>query len=134
MTNAIKNQTHEYGSVNISEDVIEVIASIAATEIPGVAGMNGGFTGGITDMLGMSNLSKGVKVELGQEELVVSAYIIVEYGENIIEISKKVQENIKKSIETMTGLEVVKVVVNVQGIKIKKDKEKDKKEEENILK
>lgn len=134
MTNTIKNQTHEYGSVNISEDVIEVIASIAATEIPGVAGMNGGFTGGITDMLGMSNLSKGVKVELGQEELVVSAYIIVDYGKNIIDISKKVQENIKKSIETMTGLEVVQVIVNVQGINIKKDKKKDKKEENHILK
>lgn len=134
MTNTIKNQTHEYGSVNISEDVIEVIASIAATEIPGVAGMNGGFTGGITDMLGMSNLSKGVKVELGQEELVVSAYIIVDYGKNIIDISKKVQENIKKSIETMTGLEVVQVIVNVQGINIKKDKKKDKKEEDHILK
>lgn len=134
MTNTIDNNSHEYGSVKISEDVIEVIASIAATEIPGVAGMNGGFTGGLTDMLGMTNLSKGVKVELGEGEVLVSTYIIVDYGKDIIDIGKKVQDNVKKSIETMTGLEVVKVIVNVQGINIKKEKGKEEKEEEHMLK
>lgn len=122
MTNDTNNNI---GSVKISEDVVSIIASIAATEIPGVS-MSGGITGGITEILGMTNLSKGVKVELGTEEVIVHAYIVVDYGLNIIEISKKVQENIKKSIETMTGLKVVNVVVNIQGINIiEETKEKD---------
>lgn len=126
MTNNINDNI---GSVKISEDVIAIIAGIAATEIPGVAGMSGGFTGGLTEMLGMTNLSKGVKVELGTEEVIVHTYIVIDYGCNIIDVSKKVQDNVKKSIETMTGLKVVNVIVNVQGVHIKKEKEAEQEEE-----
>lgn len=119
----VNENTKEYGSVKISEDVISVIAGIAATEIPGISGMSSGITGGITDMLGMANPSKGVKVELGTKEVAIDVYIVVDFGENIIEVSKKVQENVKKTIETMTGLEVVEVTVNVQGINVSKEKE-----------
>lgn len=125
MTNDVNNNI---GSVKISEDVISIIASIAATEIPGVS-MSGGITGGITEILGMTNLSKGVKVELGTEEVIVHAYIVVDYGLDIIKVSKKVQENIKKSIETMTGLRVMNVIVNIQGVNIKEKKEENEKEE-----
>lgn len=119
--NIINDNKGEYGSVKISDDVVAIIAGVAATEIPGVAGMSGGITGGITEMLGMKNLSKGVKVELGNEEAAVDIYIIVEYGSNITEIGRKVQENVKSSIETMTDLNVVEVNVYIQGVNIQKD-------------
>lgn len=121
MSENMINEGREYGSVKISDDVVAIIAGVAATEIPGVAGMSGGITGGITEMLGMKNLSKGVKVELGNEETAVEIFIIVEYGSNISEVGQKVQENVKNSIETMTGLNVVEVNVNVQGVNIQKE-------------
>lgn len=121
MSESMMNDGREYGSVKISDDVVAIIAGVAATEIPGVAGMSGGITGGITEMLGMKNLSKGVKVELGSEEVAVDIFIIVEYGSHITEIGKKVQENVKSSIETMTGLNVVEVNVSVQGVNIPKE-------------
>lgn len=115
------NEGAKYGSVKISDEVVSIIAGVAATEIPGVAGMSGGITGGITEILGMKNLSKGVKVELGKEEVAIDTFIIVDYGSNITEIGQKVQKNVKNSIETMTGLNVVEVNVNIQGVNIQKE-------------
>lgn len=115
------NEGVKYGSVKISDEVVSIIAGVAATEIPGVAGMSGGITGGITEILGMKNLSKGVKVELGKEEVAIDTFIIVDYGSNITEIGQKVQKNVKNSIETMTGLNVVEVNVNIQGVNIQKE-------------
>ncbi len=112
----------EHGTVKISDDVIAIIAGVAATEVDGVAGMSGGITGGITEMLGMKNLSKGVKVEAGEKEAVIDLYIIVEYGSKIAELGKNVQENVKHTVETMTGLNVVEVNVNIQGVNIPKER------------
>lgn len=126
MSENIINEGQNHGNVHISDDVVSIIAGVAATEIPGVAGMSGGITGGITEMLGMKNLSKGVKVELGDNETILDIFIVVEYGSNIGDIGKKIQKNVKDSIETMTGLHVSKVNVNVQGVNIpKEDKDKD---------
>ncbi len=115
------NEIVEHGSVKISNEVVATIAGLAATEIEGVAGMSGGFTGDITEMLGMKNLGKGVKVEVGKEETAIDVFVIMKYGSMIAEVAKKVQENIKKTVETMTGLYVVEVNVHVHGIKIPKD-------------
>ena len=84
----------EYGNVKISDEVVAAIASVAAMEIPGVVNMSGGFTGGFSEMLGKSQ-SKGVKVELNDNDAIIDVNIIVEYGKNISEIGKKVQENVK---------------------------------------
>ena len=118
MDNSTEN---ENGSVKISNEVVAIIAGVAATEIPGVSGMSGGITGGITEMLGMKNLSKGVKVEMGEHETAVDIYIIVDYGANITEVGQQVQQNVKASIESMTGLNVVVVNVNIQGVNIPKE-------------
>ncbi len=112
----------EHGTVKISDDVVAIIAGVAATEVDGVAGMSGGITGGITEMLGMKNLSKGVKVEVGDKEAAIDLYIIVEYGSKISEIGEKVQENVKNTVETMTGLNIVEVNVNIQGVNIPKER------------
>ncbi|MFA5576994.1 MAG: Asp23/Gls24 family envelope stress response protein [Tissierellaceae bacterium] len=121
MNDTFNSGNNDHGSVRISNDVVAIIAGVAATEIEGVAGMSGGITGGIVEMLGMKNLSKGVKVEVGDKEAAIDIFIIVEYGSNISELGQKVQENVKKSVETMTGLEVVEVNVNIQGVNISKE-------------
>ena len=94
MADNYNDENIEHGTVRISDDVIAIIAGVAATEVDGVAGMSGGITGGITEMLGMKNLSKGVKVEAGEKEAVIDLYIIVEYGSKISELGKNVQENV----------------------------------------
>lgn len=120
------NDNKEYGNVKISDDVVAIIAGVASTEIPGVTSMSGGITGGFSEMLGMKNLSKGVKVELKDSDVAIDVFITVEYGKNISEIGRNVQQNVKNSVETMTELNVVEVNVNIQGVNIPKEtKEND---------
>lgn len=115
----------EDGSVKVADDVVAIISGVAATEIEGVAGMSGGITGGITDILGMKNLSKGVKIDLNNKEVKVDLYLIVEYGYNINQVSEKVQKNVKNTVETMTGLKVLEVNIHVQGVNLVKEEKKD---------
>ncbi len=107
---------NDVGSIRIADEVVGIIAGLAATEIAGVAGMSGGLVGGIAEMLGKKNLSKGVKVEVGEREAAVDLYIIVEYGVRIPDVALTVQENVKRAIESMTGLDVVEVNIHVQGV------------------
>jgi len=111
----------KYGTVKISNEVVAIIAGLAATEVEGVTSMSGGLTGDITEMLGMKNLSKGVKVEVGEKEAAIDLFIIVDYGSKISEVATNVQRNVKDKVETMTGLNVVEVNVNVQGVNIPKE-------------
>lgn len=120
--------TNEKGSVKITEEVVSIIAGLAATEVEGVADMSGGFAGGIAEMLGRKNLSKGVKVQVGEKDVLVDIYLIVNYGVRIPEVAWKVQENVKKAIENMTGLTVTEVNIHVQGVNFgKPPKESDTK-------
>ena len=111
-----KGEQNEVGTIRIADEVVGIIAGMAATEIPGVAGMSGGLVGGIAEMLGKKNLAKGVKVEVGEKEAAVDLYVIMEYGVRLPGIAIQVQENVKHAIESMTGLEVVEVNVHVQGV------------------
>lgn len=111
----------ELGSVKISEEVVSIIAGLAATEIKGVAGMSGGIVGGISEMLGRKNLTKGVKVAVGEKEAAVDLYIIVDYGVKIPDVAWQIQENVKKAIETMTGLNVVEVNIHIQDVEMGKE-------------
>jgi len=123
--------SNDRGTLKISEEVVAIIAGIAAMEVPGVAGMSGGIAGGIAEMLGRKNLSKGVKVEVGDKEAAIDLYIIiVEYGCRIPEVSWNIQEKVKKAIETMTGLNVVEVNIHIQGVNIEKEHKKDSDEEQ----
>ena len=123
MTEFINDETVKYGTVRIANEVVAIIAGLAATEIDGVLGMSGGITGDITEMLGMKNLSKGVKVEVGEKESAIDIFIVVEYGSRISEVAKLVQQNVKDTVETMTGLNVIEVNVHVQGVIIPKEPE-----------
>lgn len=106
----------EMGAVRIANEVVGIIAGLSATEVQGVAGMSGGIAGGIAEMLGKKNLSKGVKVEVGEKECAVDLYVIVNYGVEIPAVAWQIQENVKRAIETMTGLHVIEVNVHVLGV------------------
>ena len=109
------------GSVTFADDVIAIIAGLAATEVKGVANMLGNMSSSITAMMGKKDHAKGVKVEVGTEEAAVDLYLVLNYGINIPDVCRAVQENVKKAIETMTGLRVVEVNVHVQGVKFEKE-------------
>ena len=104
------------GSARIADEVVSIIAGIAATEVDGIAGMSGGLVGGIAEILGKKNLAKGVKVEVGEAEAAVDLCISVEFGVRIPDVALNVQEKVKNAIESMTGLCVVEVNVHVQGV------------------
>ena len=107
----------ENTNIKIADDVIAVIAGIAASEVQGVAEMSGGFAGGISEVLsGKKNLAKGIKVEAGEKETKIDVNIIVEYGTRIPDVAFEIQNKVKKAVENMTGLKVVEVNVHVQGV------------------
>lgn len=113
--NEITEPVVDSGSITYANDVIAKIAALAANEVDGIIGMTGGS---IQDMLGMKNLTKGLKVTLDEEDVTVELHIIVQYGVKIHEVCVEVQNAIKKAIESMTGLNVVSINVNVNGIKL----------------
>ena len=113
----IENQEGETSNIQISNDVVAVIAGKAVAEAPGVFAMAGGFAGGISEVLsGKKNLSKGIKVDVGEKETKIDVNIIVEYGSRIPDIAFDIQNRVKTAVEGMTGLKVVAVNVHVQGV------------------
>lgn len=104
-------------SIRIADDVVGVIAGIAAMEVDGVAGMSGGFAAEVGErMTGKKNLSKGVKVQVGEKEVAIDLYIVVDFGVRIPEVATKVQENVKRAVESMTGLDAIEINIHVQGV------------------
>ncbi len=109
--------TLENSNIKIADDVIAVIAGAAASEVPGVSSMAGGFAGGISEVFsGKKNFAKGIKVEAGEKETRIDVNIIVEYGVRIPDVAFEIQNRVKKAVEGMTGLKVVDVNVHVQGV------------------
>lgn len=109
------------GSITYANEVIAIIAGVAASEVEGVTGMCA--AGGINEKIGKNrNVTKGVKVELGTEEVSIELYMVVEYSKPIQKVAADVQENVRKAVESMTGLHVVNIDVHVQGISFEKDK------------
>lgn len=129
----------ENEGIQISNDVVAVIAGVAVSEVPGVAGMAGGFAGGITEVFsGKKNLAKGIKVEVSESIAKIDVNIIVEYGSRIPDVAFEIQNRVKKAVESMTGLKVEEVNVHVQGVNTDIVKEEsntnnvETKQEENI--
>lgn len=118
------NMEVDMGIVKISDEVVGVIAGLAATEIKGIIGMSASLVGGITQILtGKKNLSKGVKVEMGENSAIIDLYVVVEYGVKIQEVAAQVQANVKKAVESMTGLTVSAINIHVQNVVIPKIQE-----------
>jgi uncharacterized alkaline shock family protein YloU len=104
-------------NLNISEDVIGIIAGLAAAEVDGIAGMTLGFVDGLNQILGSNKkYAKGVKIELEGKKVIVDLFVNVKYGVRIPDVAWSAQNAVKKAVENMTGLEVASVNINVQGI------------------
>ena len=108
--------------VHVADEVVAIIAGLAATEVEGVASMAGNITNELVSKLGMKNLSKGVKVEVAEETVSVEVALNISYGYSIPEVSEKVQEKVKSAIETMTGLSVAIVNVRIATVDMKNTK------------
>ena len=119
VTNEVKEEVtlDNNANIKIADDVIAVIAGAAASEVPGVSAMAGGFAGGISEVFsGKKNFAKGIKVEAGEKETRIDVNIIVEYGVRIPDVAFEIQNRVKKAVEGMTGLKVLDVNVHVQGV------------------
>ena len=126
----IEKEEHIDSGVEISDDVVAVIAGIAVADVQGVAGMAKGFAGGLTEAFsGKKNLAKGIKVDVNEGKAKIDVNIIVEYGTRIPDVAFEIQSRVKKSVKEMTGLEVDAVNVHVQGVET--PQEKTVKAEEN---
>lgn len=112
---------NEAGAVKIASEVVTVIASMAAMEVKGVAGMSGGFTDDIVEKFGVKSSNKGIKVQVGETETSIDLFLNVEYGVKIPDVAWEVQQSVKKAVETMTGLRVIEVNIHIQGINIPKE-------------
>ena len=106
------------GEVQIADEVVTIIAGLAATEVDGVASMAGNITNELVSKLGMKNLSKGVKVEVTEEHVSVNMALNLKYGYSIPDVCEKVQEKVKSAIENMTGLTVLDVNIKIAGVSL----------------
>ena len=106
------------GEIKIADEVVAIIAALAATEVECVASMAGNITNELIGKLGMKNLSKGVKVDVLEGIVTVSLALNLKYNYSIVEVSARVQEKVKNAIENMTGLEVADVNIKVAGVEM----------------
>ena len=127
MAEAENRNTHKVyekdtiGEVQIADEVVAIIAGLAATEVEGVDSMAGNITNGLVSKLGMKNLSKGVKVEVTEEHVSVDLSLNIKYGYSIPSVSEKVQDKVKSAIENMTGLNVLDANIRIAGVNMEED-------------
>ncbi|SFI98612.1 Asp23/Gls24 family envelope stress response protein [Thermoflavimicrobium dichotomicum] len=118
------------GTIRIADDVVAIIAGLAATKVKGIASMSGGITEGLAKRVSGKNMTLGVDVEVGQVEAAIDLRVIVEYGVRIHDVCRTLQQEVKEAVENMTGLRVVEVNVKVEGVDLKDKMAVSKKEEE----
>lgn len=114
--NTFNIKSDQPGEVKIADEVVAIIAGLATTEVEGVSSMAGNITNEIVSRLGMKSLSKGIQVEVSDNEVMVDVAINIAYGYSIPDVSTKVQEKVKTTIESMTGLEVAKINVRIASV------------------
>lgn len=109
-------QQEENGTVQISEEVIATVASVAAKDVEGVSDLSGNLGDDLAGMLGMKNASKGVRVQIEDDGVSVECNIVAKYGSSVVEMAKNLQSAVSSAVESMTGLTVKSVAVNISGI------------------
>ena len=131
----IKEEVKKENGIEISTDVIAVIAGVAVSEVQGVSGMAGGFAGGISEVFsGKKNLAKGIKVDKTETTAKIDVNIIVEYGSRIPDVAFEIKNRVKKAVESMTGFQVEEVNVHVQGVNTDVAKKTEEKTTEQVEK
>jgi len=112
-------KTNALGEIGISDEVLATLAGISAMECYGIVGMaSKRATDGLVELLGMENLSRGVKVHTQDDKVVVDLYIVVEYGVSIATVARNIIETVKYNLENLTGLNVVQVNITVEGVRV----------------
>jgi len=125
-----RNVTYqEYGKTVIANEVVAIIAGVAASEVPGVASMSSGIVDDITTSLGMKSSKRGVKVDIAEDTVNISISIVVNYGVRIPDVAQNIRKKVIEAVETMTGLTVSAVNIFVQGINLKKESKESQGEE-----
>ena len=114
--NTYLSQEEAFGTVKIADDVVAMIAALAATEVEGVAAMNGTVANELLSKVGVKGLAKGVRVDIFNKKVKVELAVTMEYGFNIPATCQRVQIKVKNAIENMTGLEVTDVNIRIAGI------------------
>ena len=117
----VLQEDEQIGSVKIADDVVAMIAGIAATEVEGVSSTSGNMANELMSMVGYRSTAKGVKVDIRDKTASVDVAVTMEYGYNIPATSKLVQEKVKSAIENMTGLTVAGVNIRIADIKVEKE-------------
>ena len=118
----VLNEDEKFGTVKIADDVVAMIAALAATEVDGVAAMAGNMTNELLSRVGVKSLSKGARVYVSNKKVKVELAITMEYGYNIPATCQRVQNRVKAAIENMTGVEVLDVNIRIAGMNVTKDK------------
>lgn len=118
----VLQEDENLGTVKIADDVVAMIAALAATEVEGVAAMSGNMTNELLSRVGVKSTAKGTRVEVLQKKVTVDLAITIEYGYNIPATCQRVQTKVKNAVENMTGLEVSNVNIRIAGINVARDK------------
>ncbi len=127
-------QEQELGKVTVSKEVVAVIAALETVKIRGVVGITSGYRGSFPNILPRKEVAKGVEVWMKPEEAAITIPIITAYEVGIFKVAEEVQHRVKDAVCSMTGLKVLRVDVNVQGIKFKEEAKKTEKETEKEIK
>ena len=106
----------DLGNIEVAPEVLEIIASIAATDIEGVASMRGNFASGVVERLGKKVHNKGIKTDLSEEGLAIDVYCVINYGVSIPKTALKIQEQVRQTLENMTSLQTQEVNVHITGV------------------
>ncbi len=118
----VLKEDENIGVVQIADDVVAMIASLATTEVEGVSAMAGNITNELMSKVGMKNLTKGVKVDVQENNVVIDLAVTMEYGYNIPATCQKVQAKVKSAVENMTGLNCTDVNIRIAGVNMKNEK------------
>ena len=120
----LENQEKELGDISVSKDVVAIIVAMEATKVKGVVGLTAGRKGMSAPLLDKNNLTKGIEVSMNQKEVAITISLVADYTVGIYQTAMETQKNVKKAIETMSGLNVSKVNINVLDVKFKEEMEK----------
>ncbi|WP_062355985.1 Asp23/Gls24 family envelope stress response protein [Bacillus kwashiorkori] len=122
-TSALEMSQGGLGKIEIAPEVIEIIAGIAASEIDGVSSMRGNFAAGVVERFGKKNHGKGIKVDLTDNQVKIDVYCVLNFGVSIPKVATKMQEHIRQTLLTMTGLETEEINIHIVNINFETQKE-----------
>lgn len=130
----MKNNTPELGNIKVSKEVVDIIAALETIKVKGVVGISSGHKAGSVNVLSKKDIAKGIEVWMKPGEAAVTISIITDYEVGIFKVAEEVQEKTKNAIEVMTGLKVLKINVNVHGVKFKEEAKKTKEKKQKDVK